>query len=271
MKLSVSVLLLCLTGVGLSPAWAEAPNSDEMQALRTEIQNLQTEQQAMREELKAMKKLLTAKSKPRSSVEEVSLTLNVADDPAKGSREASVTLIEFTDYQCPYCARHTTAVLPQLTKTFIDTGKIQYILRDFPIASIHPHAAKAHEAAHCASDQGKYWEMHDQLFAHHKALQPEKLGGYAQTAGVTDTAAFQTCVESGKYREQATRSIADGSKAGIRGTPSFLLGVTEADGTVKVVKLIRGAQPFPVFQQHINTLLAPNPADTAAKQPSDTP
>jgi protein-disulfide isomerase len=271
MRLAISVVLLCLAGVSLSPAWAEAPNSEEVQVLRNQIQELQAGQKALREELKAMKKLLTAKRKPRSSVEDVSLTLNVVDDPAMGSPEARVTLIEFTDYQCPFCARHSTKVLPQIAKTFIDTGKLQYILRDFPIASIHPHAAKAHEAAHCASEQGKYWEMHDQLFAHHKALQPEKLGGYAQTAGVTDTAAFQACVESGKYSEQVTRGLADGSKAGIRGTPSFLLGVTEADGTVKVVKLIRGAQPFPAFQQHINTLLAPKPADPAANTPSATP
>ena len=154
MRLSISVVLLCLAGVGLSPAWAEAPNPGEIQVLRTEIQNVQTEQQAMREELKALKKLLTARQKPRSSVEDVTLTLNVADDPAKGSRGASVTLIEFTDYQCPYCARHTTAVYPQLAKTFIDTGKLQYIMRDFPIASIHPHAAKAHEAAHFPNGNG---------------------------------------------------------------------------------------------------------------------
>jgi protein-disulfide isomerase len=254
----LTILALLTLGSG-AVVWAqpETPTPDELQTLRKEIQALKEGQQAIQNNLKAIKELLTARQRPRSNIQDVKFTVNVAKDPAKGPSDAKVTLIEFTDYQCPYCVRHTKTVLPQLTKDFIDTGKIRYVLRDFPLSSIHKDAAKAHEAAHCAGEQGKYWEMHDQLFAHPKALQSDKLAGHAKTAGVADAPAFQACVDSAKYEEQSKASVAEGTKVGVRGTPSFLLGLTEADGMVKATKLIRGAQPYSVFQQQINVLLAP--------------
>ncbi len=264
--------ILGLLMIGSSTfVWAqpEASSADDLQALRNEMQALKEGQQAIQQQLKNIEKLLKTRAQPRRNIQDVNLSLNVSKDPTKGSADAKVTLIEFTDYQCPYCARHIRAVLPQLTKAFIDTGKIRYVLRDFPLTAIHKQAAKAHEAAHCAGEQGKYWEMHDQIFAHQKALQADKLAGYAKTAGVTDGPAFQACVDSGKYAEQTKASVAEGSKAGVRGTPSFLLGRTEADGTVKATKLIRGAQPYSVFQQQINALLSPPKPDGRPKPGSD--
>jgi protein-disulfide isomerase len=179
--------------------------------------------------------------------------------------------VEYTDYQCPYCARHSQNVLPQLVKNFIEIGKIRYVLRDFPLASIHPHAGKAHEAAHCAGEQDKYWELHDQLFAHQKGLQADKLAGYATTAVVADAAAFQACLDSGKYEGQTKTGVADGTKVGVRGTPSFALGRTEADGTVKAVKLIRGAQGVHAFQTQIAALLAAKGEKTAQPESEECP
>ena len=258
MKLTATILITCFTmgSLGIIPStFAEPIPSDDFQTLRSDIQDLREGQRAIREDLEAIKELLKGRDRPNKTVDDVSLTLNITDDPSKGKPEARVTLIEFTDYQCPYCSRHAFSVLPQLEKTFIDTGRIQYVLRDFPIASLHPYAAKAHEAAHCAGEQGKYWEMHDQLFTNQKALQAEHLAGYARKAGVSDDAVFQICLESGKYHRLSQGSIDEGTRAGVRGTPSFLLGVTDGDGNVRVLKLIRGAQPFPVFQEHINSLL----------------
>ena len=233
------------------------PIPEEIQTLRSEIQALKEGQQAIKKELESIKELLTVRQKPQSSVQDINLTFSVANDPAKGKSDARLTLIEFTDYQCPYCARHTRNVLPKLEKEFIDTGKVRYVLKDFPLVAIHPFAAKAHEAAHCAGEQGKYWEMHDQLFTNQKALQAENLAGYAEVAGVSDGKAFQACVDNGKFSKLTKASMAEGTKAGVRGTPSFLLGVSEADGTVKALKLIRGAQPYLLFQQQIQALLTP--------------
>ena len=240
-----------------STTWSAEPSQEEIQTLQSEIQALKEGQEAIRKELDSIKKLLTVRQKPQSSVQDINLNLNVAKSPAKGKNDARLTLVEFTDYQCPYCARHTRGVLPKLEKEFIDTGKVRYVLKDFPLSSIHPYAAKAHEAAHCAGEQSKYWEMHDQLFANQKALQADKLAGYAEAAGVSDGKAFQTCVDNGKYSKLTKESMAEGTKAGVRGTPSFLLGVSEAGGTVKALKLIRGAQPYLLFQQQIQALLTP--------------
>ena len=249
--------IISLSLMVISTVYGELASQEDLGALRREIEDLKEGQKAIREDLKAIKGLLSASQKARNPVQEVERILKVSDDPTKGNRNATLTLIEFTDYQCPFCGRHTRSVLPQIEKELIDTGKIRYVLRDFPLSSIHPQAAKAHEAAHCAGEQGKYWEMHDQLFANQKDLEADKLVGHAQAAGVSDAPAFQACLDSGKYEARLKASLKEGTEAGIRGTPSFLLGQTKPKGTVKAVKLIRGAQPFPVFQQQIDALLDP--------------
>jgi protein-disulfide isomerase len=251
------IIIVMFMGGIIHPAGigAESPTPKESPSLQQQIEALQQGQQAIRDELKAIKELLTARTKPRSPIENIAVTLNVAEAPTQGPADAPLTLVEFTDYQCPFCARHSQMVLPQLIKTFIATGKVRYVLRDFPLVSIHPHAAKAHEAAHCAGDQGKYWELHDQLFAHPKELQADKLAGHATAIGVADTTAFQACLDSGKYAEQTKAGVAEGTKIGVRGTPSFALGHTDSNGTVKAVKLIRGAQGMPAFTTQIQALL----------------
>ena len=260
MKASAALFLSILASLSLlviSHASSVPATQENLGAIRSDIEALKDGQKAIREDLKAIKELLTTRQKARNPVQDVDLTITVTDDPSKGNPDATVTLIEFTDYQCPFCSRHTRAVLPQLEKDFIDTGKIRYVMRDFPLASLHPQAPKAHEAAHCAGDQGKYWEMHDQLFANQKEFGADKLSNYAEAAGVSDMSAFETCLDSGKYEARTTASLKEGQDAGVRGTPSFLLGHTEANGTVKAVKLIRGALPFSFFQQQINALLSP--------------
>ena len=183
----------------------------------------------------------------------------MSDDPFKGPADAQVTLVEFTDYQCPYCARHKKSVMPEILKNYVDTGKIRYVLRDFPLA-FHANAAKAHEAAHCASEQDKYWQMHEVLFTNQKALQLENLPKYAETAGVADVTAFESCLTSGRYADRGKQSLKEGSEAGVSGTPSFLLGVAATDGSgmVKATKFIRGAQAYNVFDDAIKELLSPD-------------
>jgi protein-disulfide isomerase len=145
--------------------------------------------------------------------------------------------------------------LPKLEKEYIETGKLKYVARDFPLESIHKLARKAAEAAWCANDQGKIWAMHARLFAHQQQLQPEALGQHAQAIGL-DAAAFQACLDSGKYAAKINASLQEGQNAGIRGTPGFFLGYTATDGTeVKAVKFLNGALPFDTFKQHIDQLL----------------
>jgi protein-disulfide isomerase len=145
--------------------------------------------------------------------------------------------------------------MPQIDKEYIQTGKIQYVLRDFPIESLHPLAFEGHAAAHCAGEQGKYWEMHSKLFANQKAMGPKDFSDHAHALRL-DVAKFDRCLDSKKYSAKVRASIADGQKAGVQGTPTFFLGFPETDVTkIKAVQLIRGAQPYPLFKTAIDSLL----------------
>ena len=146
--------------------------------------------------------------------------------------------------------------MPQIERDYIKTGKVKYVARDFPIESIHPQAFKAHEAANCAGEQEKYWEMHNRLFTNQRALRLKSLSGYAEAIGL-DLPTFEKCLSSGKHEAEIRADMEDGVKAGVRGTPTFLLGLTEPNSsTVKATQLIRGAQPYSRFKQAIDKLLA---------------
>jgi protein-disulfide isomerase len=131
---------------------------------------------------------------------------------------------------------------------------VRYVFHDFPLEAIHPQAFKAAEAAHCAGEQQKYWEMHGRLFANQQALAPERLSEHAQALGL-EAAAFKDCLDSGRYAERVRKDIAEGQKLGITGTPTMLLGVSEGN-QVKEVKMLRGAQPLSVFKAEIDKSLA---------------
>lgn len=228
---------------------------DELRALRKEIEELKEGQARLRQELEEIKSLLRQRE-AASRVRSVNVVLAVRDAPFKGDRSARVTLVEFADYQCPFCARHFRATLPQLERDYIGTGKLRYVFRDFPLQSIHKEAFRAAEAANCAGEHGKFWEMHDRLFANQKSLGANQLGLHAEAVGL-DGPEFERCLASGKYAAKIRRDMADGQKAGVRATPTFLVGLTEADGQmVKATTMLVGAQPYRVFQEAIEALLA---------------
>jgi len=191
-----------------------------------------------------------------TAAEAVDLMLNVEGAPFKGEKTAKVTVVEFTDYQCPFCSRYFRQTWPQLDQDYVKTGKVKFVLRDLPLEALHPQAFKAAEATHCAAEQGKYWEMHDRLFANQGALGRKDLSGYAQALGL-DVAAFDKCVESGKGAERIRKDVADSDKAGARGTPTFFLGLTGPNSSeVKAVRVIRGAHPYATFKEALDSLLA---------------
>jgi protein-disulfide isomerase len=134
---------------------------------------------------------------------------------------------------------------------------VKYLFFDFPLESIHKNALKAAEASRCGGEQEKYWEMHDQLFANSTALETADLVRYA-TALNLDLLKFQECMDSGKYTNEIRKDLADGQRVGIRGTPSFLIGTSEGGASkIRVLKLIRGAQPYPMFKEALDSLLTP--------------
>ena len=179
---------------------------------------------------------------------------NVADAPFLGRADAPVTIVEFSDYQCPFCQRFFATTLPALKAEYVATGKVRYVFRDYPIDQLHPQARKAAEAAHCAGDQGKFWEMHDVLFQNSTALAGPQLVDHARAVGL-DSAAFSECVSSGRHAARVDQGAKDAAAAGVQGTPGFVIGKTTTSGVIEGTP-VRGAQPFDTFRQIIDRALA---------------
>ena len=162
----------------------------------------------------------------------------------KGNKDAKVTIIEFSDFQCPFCERFVSGALPQIEENYIKTGKVKLIFKDFPLDSIHPYATPAALAARCAGEQGKFWEMHDLIFTNQASLSSTPYRTWATQLGL-DTTKFNDCVANKKYLSAIRKDTLEGQQAGVRGTPAFLVNG----------QLISGAQPFPIFQQAIEAAL----------------
>jgi protein-disulfide isomerase len=223
-----------------------------------EIKNLllQKELQAARDALQGRPVAAPAQAQAPAQAPEAQIVLNIDGAPIKGEKDAKVTLIEFTDYQCPFCSRHFRETMPQIVTDYVKTGKVKYVLKEFPLESIHPLAFKAAEAASCAGEQGKYWEMHDRLFTNQNALAAQQLPGHADAVGL-DAAKFKSCLEGGQYAAKIRKDLADAQKAGATGTPTFLLGITDPMATeVKTVRKLVGAQPYAAFKDAIDSLLS---------------
>jgi protein-disulfide isomerase len=225
-------------------------SAGDYETLKKEVEDLKTSQKAMQKDLEDIKNFLV-----RRPPEQREVVLSIEGSPYMGDKNAKVTLIEFSDYQCPFCARHSAKTLPQLLTDYVKTGKVKYVLRDFPLEAMHPAALKAAEAAHCAGEQGKYWELHDRLLMSQKAIDPKELPGHAKALGL-DVPKLEQCVDSGKYTAQVRKDVDDGQKAGVSGTPTFFLGATQGDTTVKATRMLVGAQPYPSFKEAIDGLLA---------------
>ena len=164
-----------------------------------------------------------------------------ASDFIQGNPNSKVVLVEYADYQCPFCGRFYSDTVQSIEKDYVTTGKIAYVYRDF--AFLGAESQKSAEAASCANDQGKYWEYHNYLFTHQSGenqgnFADNKLEAFAGTLGL-DTNQFNTCLESGKYTQAVKNSTAEGTSIGVNGTPhSFIL----VDG--KVVSDVNGAYPL---------------------------
>jgi len=180
--------------------------------------------------------------------------ISLDDDPFKGDPNAPVIVVEFSDFQCPFCSRFYQQTLPLIQENYIDTGKIKFVYRDLPLDSLHPNARLTHIAAECADEQEKFWEYHDVLFDKQSQWQrlsstdlPITLTQYAADLGI-QTESFETCLES---EEMAKKDVADATRYGSTGTPTFFIG-TEEDGFIKLV----GAQPFAAFEAAIENYLS---------------
>lgn len=172
----------------------------------------------------------------------------------KGSSTARVAIIEFAEFECPYCLRFVQNTLPALTTKYIETGMVALAFRHFPLESIHRQAFQASEAAECARRQGRFWDMHDQIFDGSAQLDPAGLLGRARSIGL-DIGVFETCL-AGAAAPEVRRDQALGQAVGVRGTPAFLIGLVQDDGTVRVTHRLSGARPLADFEAAVDEALA---------------
>jgi protein-disulfide isomerase len=243
---------------------ADTPSQAELEALRAELEGVKRGQEAIARDVSEIRKLLES-LKPPPPVRSIDSVVALGQAPYKGRQDAPLALIEFSDYQCPFCKRHLETTLPQLEKEYIASGKLRYVFRDLPLENIHPQAFKAAEAARCAGEQQKFWEMHDRLFANQDSLSPEQSTAHASAIGLA-TEPFRTCVAEGRYAEAIRASAAEAHKLGVTSTPALLLG--ESDGEqIRNVRLLKGALPFEIFKAEIDKMLAPKSGES---QPSHT-
>ena len=189
--------------------------------------------------------------------------VSVKDGQSLGSADAPVTVVEFTDYQCPYCLKFVQETFPKLKEAFIDTGKVHWVIRDMPLG-FHQNARKAAQAAHCAGEQGKFWEMRSVLFVNAKQLEAQNLPKYAQVVGL-DPAAFDSCLASDRHLAGIDKSIQDAGSVQITGTPTFVVG--KAAGEWVDGNRVVGAREYDAFEKSIQEVLggaertrAPTPA-----------
>jgi protein-disulfide isomerase len=250
MKVAALVVGVFVAGIALGVAVSAQQRTSEIEALRKEVEALKVRQQQLESQLGQLLAALGQGREPQQ------VTVNLANAPSRGRDDAKVTMVEFSDFQCPFCGRHVRETMPQIDREYIQTGKVRYVFRDLPIESLHPQAPKAHEAVHCARDQGKYWELWARFFEHPRALGLDDMMKHATAVGL-DPAAFRQCVESGRHTATVHGSLEEAARLGATGTPIIFFGLTEPGSTtLTATAVIRGAFPYDRFRSTIDSLLA---------------
>jgi protein-disulfide isomerase len=239
--------VLSIPGAGAQPAAA----GDQPAAItRDQADAIVLELKEIRKLLENIDKAGVAQAPQRPAVPPTA-KVSIKGSESLGSADAPVTVVEFTDYQCPYCLKFIQDTFPKLREQFIDTGKVRWVIRDMPLG-FHKNARKAAHAAHCAGEQGKFWEMRGVLFANAKQLDEEKLPGYAQVVGL-DAAAFDSCLASDRHLAAIDQSSQDAGAVQITGTPTFVVGKAASDW-VEGNRVV-GARNYKAFEEQILKVL----------------
>lgn len=185
-----------------------------------------------------------AQAAPPAAAEPVDVSVD--DDAMKGDKNAPVTIVEFSDFECPYCSRFYRDTLPDLLSEYVDKGVARFVYRDFPLG-FHEHARAASIASECVKDQGDdklFFKYHDKLYENQPAISTENLKAWAAELGV-DADEFNDCLDTEKFGDEVDKDFEDGKAYGVTGTPAFFING----------RLISGAQPFSVFKSAIDSAL----------------
>ncbi len=213
---------------------------------QSEIDSLKSELASVKEDLASLRVTL---GRPRPIVD-------LSGVPQMGNPDGQVALVEFSDYECPFCRRHFRETMPLIESNYISTGKILYAFRDFPIDELHPQAIKAHEAARCGLEQGKFWAMHNTLFGPPEQHSVEGLEATAMRAGL-NMDLFGACIASGRTTADIRITANLAARFGANGTPAFFVGLfNKSTNEVTVTQALSGALPFETFAQVLDAAIA---------------
>ena len=214
----------------------------------------------LRQEIKIVKKDLSELSETVRQLKEkkvkgqknTGLQLNLKGTYPLGNEKAKVAIVEFTDYQCPFCLKHNNKTLPLIKKQYIDSGKIKYIVKDYPLG-FHNLALSAALSTRCAGKQGKYWDMHDLIFANQRALKENVFTTFAAQLSL-DMTLFAECLKDTAMKGLIENDMTEAEAIGVQGTPAFFLGKVKDNRLVKV-KALYGAQSFKSFSRVLDSLI----------------
>lgn len=231
--------------VGLLPLTAQ-PNSGISKQQADEILN----------ELRQIRQLLEKQAKPQAQAapaeQVVKAKMNLESVPMIGSKDAPLTIVEFTDYQCPFCQRFHVTTFAELKKNYIDTGKVRFYSRDMPL-DFHPNAMRAAQASRCAGDQDKYWQLREVMSANPDKLGMEQIMLFAADLKL-DADKFRACVSSEKYKGAVQSDVMEAMRIGANGTPAFVIGRSTPEGVDG--ELMLGAMPLAMFEEKMKTFAA---------------
>lgn len=239
----VCVFLTACASVKKQPeSWEVNELFTQLSELRKEIKLLKSDVQGLK--LKAVKK--NSKSKGKQTEIDLSSSFPLGKETAK------YAIVEFTDYQCPYCLKHRKKTLPIIKQQYIDSGVIKYFIKDFPL-EFHSQAKNAAMASQCAGQQGKFWDMHGLIFDNNKKLSKQSFSTFANEMDI-DLSLFQKCMASEDTLRIVENNIAEGDLIGVRGTPAFFIGRVKGNKLTDI-RALYGAQSFLSFSRVINGLI----------------
>jgi protein-disulfide isomerase len=238
LSLAVSMVLLA----GTSLAYADGMTKEQAQEMLNELKAIHA----------AMDKLQVAGQQQAAPAPDDKVSYKLAPGGfSMGDAKAPLVMVEYTDFQCPFCQQFHNTAFAQIKANYIDTGKMRFVSRDFPLP-FHENAHIAATAGRCAAEQGKYWEMRHVMIVNAASLKEDNLVTYAGNVKM-DVPKFKTCLDSDKFKAQIDKDIAEGGVAGVTGTPSFVIGYVDND-KIDGVRMV-GAAPYDQFDAKIQEML----------------
>ncbi|MFY8275180.1 DsbA family protein [Pseudoalteromonas sp. SSDWG2] len=252
-KLQLGLLLSCLLLITSCNQQNNDELEQEIKELRADIAQLNAQLNLVASQVEDIHVIAKASQQPQTKTLPNQANINDKNAfPELGEDTATVAIIEFSDFQCPYCKRFMDTTFPKLSSNYIETGKVRYISRDFPLG-FHTKAKGAAVAANCAHKQGKYWPMRELLFTNMRSLGDELYQQGAQTLSL-DMSQYQSCLVNPQIMAKVDKDLSYGSSLGIRGTPSFVIGKIVNNQLVEP-QLLVGAQSYETFANIVDNLV----------------